>query len=38
MVSGDFRRLLITFANSFEPDQDWQTFAPDLNLNQLTLW
>ena len=29
-------RLLITFANSLDPDQDRQSFGPDLNPNSLT--
>ena len=28
---GDFCRLLITFANSLEPDQDRQNVGPDLD-------
>ena len=32
--SGDFCRLLVTFANSFEPDQDQQTVGPDLDPNR----
>ena len=30
-------RLLITFANSFDPDQARHNVGPDLNLNCLTL-
>ena len=30
-------RLLITFANSFDPDQDRQNVGPDLDPNPLTL-
>ena len=30
--------LLITFANSLDPDQDWQNVDPDLDPNCLTLW
>ena len=37
-ASGDFCRLLITFANSLEPDQAWQNVGPDLDPNCLTLW
>ena len=32
----DFCHLLITFANSLDPDQD-QNVRPDLDLNRLTL-
>ena len=35
---GDFCRLLITFANSLDPDQAWQNVGPDLDPNCLTLW
>ena len=31
LTSGDFCRLLITFANSLEPDQDRQYVGPDLD-------
>ena len=37
LASGDFR-LLITFANSLDPDQDRQNVGPDLDPNFLTLW
>ena len=30
---GDFCRLLITFANSLDPDQDRQKVVPDLDPN-----
>ena len=30
-------RLLITFANSLDPDQDQQNIGPDLDPNSLTL-
>ena len=33
----DFCPLLITFANSLEPDQDRQNVGPDLGLKCLTL-
>ena len=33
----DFCRLLITFANSLDPDQDRQNVGPDLDLNCLIL-
>ena len=36
-VSGEFCNLLITFANSFDPDQDRQIVGPDLDPNRLTL-
>ena len=36
-ASGDFCRLLITFANSLDPDQAWQNVRPDLDPNCLTL-
>ena len=32
-VSGDFCRLLITFANSLDPDQEQQNVGPDLDPN-----
>ena len=35
-VSCDFCRLLITFANSLEPDQTQQNVGPDLDPNCLT--
>ena len=38
LASGDFCRLLITFANSLDPDQDRQNVGPDLDANCLTLW
>ena len=34
---GYFYRLLITFANSLDPDQDRQNVGPDLDPNALTL-
>ena len=37
LSSGDFCCLLITFANSLDPDQDRQNVGPDLGLNRLTL-
>ena len=37
-ASGDFCCLLITFANSLDPDQDQQNVGPDLDPNCLTLW
>ena len=33
----DFCHLLITFANSLDPDQDRHNVGPDLNPNGLTL-
>ena len=36
-ANGDFCRLLITFANSLDPDQDRQKVGPDLDPNCLTL-
>ena len=33
-----FCHLLITFANSLDPDQGWQNIGPDLDPNRLTLW
>ena len=36
--SGEFCRLLITFANSLDPDLAWQNIGPDLDSNCLTLW
>ena len=35
--SGYFYRLLITFANSLDPDQARQNVGPDLDPNCLTL-
>ena len=37
LASGDFFHLLITFANSLDPDQDRQNVGPDLDTNRLTL-
>ena len=37
-ASGDFCRLLITFANSLDLDQARQNVGPDLDPNCLTLW
>ena len=34
LTSGDFFRLLITFANSLDPDQDQQNVRPDLDQNR----
>ena len=34
-ASGDFHRLLITFASSLDPDQDRQNVGPDLDQNCL---
>ena len=36
-VSESFSRLLITFANSLDPDQDQQNVCPGLDPNCLTL-
>ena len=36
-VSGDLYRLLMSFANSLDPDQDRQNVGPDLDPNRLTL-
>ena len=36
-ASGDFCLLLITFANSLDPDQAGQNVRPDLDPNCLTL-
>ena len=40
LASGDFCILLITFANSLDPDQDRQndSVSPDLDPNHLTLF
>ena len=38
LVNSNFCRLLITFANSLDPDQDRHNVGPDLNPNHLTLW
>ena len=35
-LKGDFCHLLVTLANSLDPDQDQQNVGPDLDLN-LTL-
>ena len=35
-ASGDFCHLLITFANSLDPDQARQNVGPDLDHNRLT--
>ena len=35
-TSGDFCHLLITFANSLDPDQAQQNVGPDLDPNCLT--
>ena len=35
---GDFCHLLITFANSLDPDQAQQIVGPDLDPNRLILW
>ena len=37
LASRDFCRLLITFTNSLNPDQDRQNVGPDLDPNCLTL-
>ena len=37
LAYGDFSCLLITFANSLDPDQDRQNVGPDLDPNYLTL-
>ena len=37
IASSDFYRLLITIANSLDPDQDGQIVGPDLVPNLLTL-
>ena len=36
--SGEFRSLLITFANSLDPDQDRHIVGSDLVSNRLTDW
>ena len=36
-TSGDFSRLMITFANSLDPDQVRQNVGPDLDPNCLTV-
>ena len=36
-ASGNFWCLLITYANSLDPDQDRQNVGPDLNPNSLTV-
>ena len=38
LVSGDFCRLLITFANSLYPGQYRQNVRPDLDTDRLPLW
>ena len=37
-LCGDFDPLLITFANSLDPDEARQNVGPDLDPNCLTLW
>ena len=37
-AGGNFYRLLITFANSLDPDQARQNIGSDLDINCLTLW
>ena len=37
LASDDFCHLLITFANSLDPDQNQQSVGPDLDPNPLTL-
>ena len=37
LACDNFCRLLITFANSLDPDQDWQKVGPDLDPKYLTL-
>ena len=37
LARGDFCRLLMTIANSLNPDQDQQNVGPDLGPNRLTL-
>ena len=36
-ASGEYCRLLISFANSLDPDSDGQNVSPDLDLYRLTL-
>ena len=36
LASGNFRRLLVTFSNSLDPDQARQNVGPDLDPNHLT--
>ena len=38
LASGALCHLLITFANSLNPDQDQHSVGPDLDPNSLTLW
>ena len=38
VASRDFCYLMITFANSLDPDQDRQNVGPDQGSNLLTLW
>ena len=38
LACGDFCHMLITFANSLDPDQDRRNVGPDLDPNCLTLW
>ena len=38
LASGDFFRLLMSFVNSLNPDQDRHLVGPDLDPNRLTLW
>ena len=38
LLAANFCHLLITFANSLDPDQDRQNVGRDLDTNRLTLW
>ena len=37
LASAIFCCLLLTFANSLDPDQHWRSVGPELNPNSLTL-
>ena len=37
-ASGDFWRLLMTFPNRLDPEQDQQNVGLDQDTNRLTLW
>ena len=38
LARGDFCHLMMTFANSFDPEQEGHNFGPDLYPNRLILW
>ena len=38
LLAATFCLLLVTFANSLDPDQNWQNVGPDLDPKRLNLW